>query len=67
MGGLSGTLTSLTQLHVPELGYLYKVGIGRRGSGAVARQRVMSQRRLTTGRDEQSGTQVKGSPVGLKP
>jgi hypothetical protein len=28
MGGLSGTLTSLTQLHVPELEYLYKVSIG---------------------------------------
>ena len=28
MGGLSGTLTRLTQLHVPELEHLYKVGIG---------------------------------------
>ena len=30
MGGLSGTLTSLTQLHVPELQHLYKVSIGTR-------------------------------------
>jgi len=28
MGGLSGTLTNLTQLHVPELEYLYEVSIG---------------------------------------
>ena len=28
MGGLSGTLTSLTQHHVPELEHLYEVAIG---------------------------------------
>ena len=28
MGGLSGTLTSLTQLHVPELEHLHEVSIG---------------------------------------
>ena len=28
MGGRSGTLTSLTQLHVPELEHLYEVAIG---------------------------------------
>ena len=31
MGALSGTLTSLTQLHVPELEYLYEVSIGTPG------------------------------------
>ena len=44
MGGLSGTLTSLTQLHVPELEHLYEVSIGtpHRPTG---RRRAMSQRR----------------------
>jgi len=70
MGGLSGTLTSLTQLHVPELEHLYEVSIGtpHRPTG---RRRVMCLRgnlaRLATGRDERAGTRVKGSPVSLKP
>jgi hypothetical protein len=41
MGALSGTLTSLTQLHVPELEYLYEVSIGTPGR-PMGRPRVMS-------------------------
>ena len=75
MGGLPGTLTSLTQLHVPELEHLYEVIVSERpiGRRAVGGSSVMCSclrgnlARLATGRDERSGTRVKGSPVSLEP
>ena len=55
MGGLSGTLTSLTQLHVPELEYLYEVGIGtplrptgRRSAGHVSGATLRDSPRVMT-------------------